>query len=103
MGINGENKMVEKLEVKLSNQSFVEAGGRDVFPNLEIAGTVLAKLDAGENSGKHWNRERVNQELDYQAKNLSATHVFKVEYLFRPDKHNGEDLYGAVGTAYKPQ
>ncbi|MBT4446674.1 hypothetical protein HOA92_02295 [archaeon] len=95
--------MTEKLEVKLSNQSFVEAGGRDIFSNLEIAGTVLAKFDAGECSGKHWNRQRVDQELDRQARNLNATYVFKVEYLFRDDERNGENLYGAVGTAYKPQ
>ncbi len=96
--------MVEDLEikVKLSNQSFVEAGGKDVYPDLEVAGIVFAKLNAGEHSGKDYDTARVNKRLDTQAINLGATYVFKVEYLFRPDQHDGEHLYCAIGTAYRP-
>ncbi len=97
--------MVEDLEirVKLSNQSFAGAGGKDVHPNLDIAGVVHGKLNREENSGKHWNFDRVNKQLDIQAVSMGATHVFGIEYLFRPNEYSGEELYGAVGTAYKPK
>ena len=91
-----------ELKVKLSNQSFVEAGGKAVYPDLEIAGVVFGKLDKGENSGHLWNFDRVNKKLDLQAASMDATHVFGVEYLFRPDEFRGENLYCAIGTAYKP-
>ena len=95
--------MVEDLEIKviITNQSFVEAGGKEVFPDLEIAGTVVGKLDKGESSGHFWNVDRVNKQLDNCANVLGATHIFKVEYLFRQDEFDGEELYGAIGTAYK--
>lgn len=97
--------MSEDLEIKvvMTNQSFAEAGGKEVFPDLEIAGTVVGKLDKGESSGHFWNVDRVNKQLDSCASVLGATHIFKVDYLFRPDEHDGEELYGAIGTAYKPK
>lgn len=97
--------MVEDLEIKviMTNQSFVDAGGTEVYPDLEIAGTVVGKLDKEENSGHFWNVDRVNKQLDNCAEVLGATHIFNVEYLFRHHEHGGEQLYGAVGTAYKPK
>lgn len=95
--------MVEDLEVNvaMTNQSFVEAGGKEVFPDLEIVGTVIGKLDKGENSAWFHNKRRVDVLISHSAKNLYATHIFKVEYLFRPNEFHGEELYGVIGTAYK--
>jgi len=89
-----------EIKLKLSNQSFVEAGGKDVYPDLEIVGVVHAILTQGENCPP-WNFRRINKRLDICAEEMFGTHVFGIKYLLRPDGSVGEVFYGAIGTVYK--
>lgn len=97
---------MEKLEitVKLTHQKFNEAGGKEVFPDLEIAGTVIGNLTQEENSAIYYNKGKIDQQMNNQALRMGATHIFGIEYRFRPDSidESSETVYGAVGTAYKP-
>jgi len=52
----------ENIEVKLTNQSFQEAGGKESFPNLELGGIVAAEA-IGFDGGKDNAMDAANKEL----------------------------------------
>ena len=92
----------ENLEVLLTNQSFQEAGGNILFPNLQLQGIITVE-EIGGNTGKDSAIEEANKKLMEIAKKDGSSHIFKVEYKFGTYGHpNNNRFYCyAIGTAYR--
>ena len=95
--------MGKKLEVKLTNQSFSDAGGLEVFPELEMGDivVVLEKRIEGYTPAI----ESTYEKLKEKTKDQGFTHIFGVshECNLDPDVHPGYNKYQceAKGTGYK--
>ncbi|MFA6022841.1 MAG: hypothetical protein WC781_02015 [Candidatus Pacearchaeota archaeon] len=100
--------MVKKLEVKITTQSFSEAGGLEVFPDLEMYG-ILIKEYREFNEGRK--REgailSANELLKKEIIKLGITHIFGIKYELTHARHFhiDYDAYDclAIGTGYKPK
>ena len=91
--------------VTLTHQSFREAGGHDVYPDLVMTGIVVGNIKKQDDRAFPSNLGDVNNQLIAQAQRMGATHVFGVQYRFRESafgERYGDTVCGAVGTAYKP-
>jgi|WetSurMetagenome_2_1015567.scaffolds.fasta_scaffold440156_1 hypothetical protein len=96
--------MVESGLVKLTNQSFAEAGGKKAFPNLVMDAPVLGYGEGGE--------ERVLENANRSLKEASIehgyTHVFGIHYEVSAIEERSCSLgkwfeCKAIGTGYKPR
>ncbi|MBI2628950.1 hypothetical protein HYW74_02615 [Candidatus Pacearchaeota archaeon] len=88
------------LEVKLTTQSFRDAGGLETFPMLEMAGIIIAGINRGE--GKINAMRRVNEALKSEAEGQKCMYVFGVEYTFEGEDHPDYNRWNCIakGTGY---
>ena len=89
--------------VKITEQSFQEAGGRDIFGKLKMLGPVYASVDAPEAVTFDVNvfcenMQNINKELIEEAKKIGARYVFDVKYEGLDGRQENTNVRG---TAYK--
>ncbi|NQU99450.1 MAG: hypothetical protein HQ538_01820 [Parcubacteria group bacterium] len=102
-------------KVKLTTQSFRDAGGKEVYPNLEMKGIVSEQLDG--NYAYYYAMNHLEEALINRAKQKGFTHVFGIEYsnvnlniysatgITHQDnpRSNMPTVTRAVGTGYRPK
>jgi hypothetical protein len=91
--------MVESKLAKLTNQSFVEAGGKEVFPDLEMDAPVFGYGVGYEERAL----ENANIKLREAAEHHGDTHVFGIHYEVSGDINDEWFECKAIGTGYKPK
>jgi hypothetical protein len=85
------------MPVTLTNQSFMDAGGKDLFPDLEMR-SIISVISS--HSGKiNHALDSANAEMKEEAEMMEYTHVFGIEYNFMLEE---EGVYScsAIGTGY---
>lgn len=91
------------FKVRLTNQSFREAGGKESFPNLEL-GDILTVDEVGKEQGGILSAiEAANEELKKVAASRGYVQVFNVEYSIDISGHESHNAYQcrATGTGYQ--
>jgi hypothetical protein len=88
------------LDVKLTNQSFRDAGGREVFPDLEID-APLRVVTNGDDDEEIW--EYANDRLRQEAQKKGDTCVFGINYELKRSSPLWDFECTAIGTGYKPK
>lgn len=92
-------------KIKISNQSFRDAGGTEIYPNLDIEGIVQTITFNHKNSFEEL-MTKAHYELINKADKLGCTHIFGVEHKVYTG-HGKHPSYGTdyvvTGTAYKPK
>ena len=96
--------MTKKELVKITNQSFQEAGGLEVFSDLEMVDIISA--EASITGCREPVAKSANEELIKEAKKNEMSHVFRVKYTWGKDcsRHPSYGTYHtcfAIGTGYK--
>lgn len=87
--------MAVEIDVRLTTQSFRQAGGRELFPNLKMGSDVLAH---GEGVLKTDALKLAYFNIEKKAKDRGYTHVFGMRHEFQ----QYESVVGcdAIGTGY---
>jgi len=95
--------MADELEVKLTTETFAEAGGKDRFSDLDIVTPIRAEAP-GLEKGRPAAVDAVNESMRKKAKEMGCSHVFKVEYHFEYNGHHTDRNFfcSAIGTGYSP-
>lgn len=96
--------MFRKKIVRLSYQSFKDAGGLESFPDLQIIGPVFA--DSSVTGSRERTVKSANENLIEKAREEEMTHIFGITYKWSKDrsKHANYGTYHdcfAMGTGYK--
>ncbi len=118
----------EQPEIKITMEPYLQAGGPEVYPNLEPAQPIAVKLvDNGSSIygvatfvpkvysdtklQLHDLVDLLNKELVEKARKEGITHIFNVQYAGPTEfywrsafgKHFDKREYTAVGCGYKPK
>lgn len=104
-GLSSDVDTSETLDVKLTTQSFREAGGREMFPNLEIGGIVAGQLL--ESYAYAYAVLKLNDILIQSARRKEYSHIFDIKYFtdqqLAQHSSNSSAVHTAIGTGYRPK
>lgn len=98
--------MSQEKFVKITNQSFRDAGGLEVFPDLEIQEIIFTEGTGHCDEQGHVAASRkANENLTSKAIQLGYTHIFKATYEFKTYGHPNNDNFTCyvMGTGYAPR
>jgi hypothetical protein len=89
----------KKLKVIITEQSFAEAGGRDLFGRLKMLGPVYTTLHSEEIIPANLcnDFEKINLALSNKALEIKSKYVFDIKY----ERGTNNRICGARGTAYR--
>jgi len=99
------SKKIPNKPVIITTQTFREAGGLELFPNLEMGNSFSARKLGDEDGGESSARNKANSELRQMARRRGYTHLFGVRYKFDEYGHpsRGYAICTTTGTGYKPR
>jgi len=83
--------------IKSTNQTFVEAGGNEVYPDLEMVGVVRCEVVNRRNAPYNQIIDELNSSIRRKASKRDYSHIFKIEY-----EVSIEGRSTVMGTGYKP-
>jgi len=91
--------------VKITNQSFRDASGLEVFPDLEMNGIIFARGLGYPEKGRGAAFDEANKDLTLEAIKRGCTHIFEATYEFHIYGHSSNNNFvcHATGTAYIPR
>ncbi len=90
--------------VKLTTESFRDAGGSKEYPNLEIGEPILASgFGIVTKDNKEAAFKEANLELTERAKTKGYSHVFNIKYQYDFMGASSNIECSATGTGYKPK
>jgi hypothetical protein len=96
--------MTKEKEVYITEQTFQDAGGREIFGKLKMIGPVyveMSKQDGFWKEGSIRSYLKADEKLIELAKFKKAEYIFDVKYKIIGDKVVGNKILFAKGTAYK--
>jgi hypothetical protein len=89
---------MKNLELRLTTQSFREAGGIEAFPKLMMHSIISAELIEHENV--EGMKNVLNKKLSELGKELDYSHIFDIKYQEKPTNKDDFVIYEAIGTGY---
>ncbi|NQV18653.1 MAG: hypothetical protein HQ534_08945 [Armatimonadetes bacterium] len=84
--------------IRLTNQTFMEAGGNEVYPDLEMVGIVASEEINRRESSYDIVMDDLNSSLKRNANNKGCSYIFNIKY-----EHIEKGHSTAIGTGYKPK
>ena len=90
--------MVESKLIGLTTQSFREAGGKGVFPDLKMDSPLRVRTN-GFNAEDTFNH--ANFRLREEAEKKGYAYVFGIKYNMKPVERTSHWECEAIGTGYK--